>query len=149
MKLNEQGYKLIMQFEGLKLKAYLCPTKIWTIGYGNTYFPDGIRVSKGDVITKEYAFEIFKVVADDFALKCAKYIKSNVTQNQFNALVSFAYNVGVTNLKNSTLLKRVNVNPNDAMIAKEFLKWNRAGGQVLNGLTNRRIAESSMYFSKL
>lgn len=147
MKLDDNGYRLIMQFEGLKLKAYLCPAKIWTIGYGNTYFPNGEKVTSGDIITKEYAFEIFKDIADDFANKVNPYIKKALSQNQFNSLVSFAYNVGLGNFKSSTLLKRVNANPNDAMIAKEFLKWNKAGGRVLNGLTNRRIKESSFYFN--
>ena len=77
-----------------------------------------------------------------------KLVKTNITVNQLNALTSFAYNVGVANLQKSTLLKLVNLNPNDAMIAKEFLKWNKAAGKELKGLTNRRIAESALYFTK-
>ena len=86
--------------------------------------------------------------ADEFAEDVLKLVKSKITVNQLNALTSFAYNVGVANLQKSTLLKLVNINPNDGNIAKEFLKWNKANGKVLNGLTNRRIAESALYFTK-
>jgi len=75
-------------------------------------------------------------------------IKKPITQNQFNALVSFAFNVGIGALSKSTLLKLVNINPNDGNIAKEFLKWNKAGGKIVGGLTTRRIKESSIYFTK-
>ena len=72
---------------------------------------------------------------------------SNLNQNQFNALVSFAYNVGTGNFSSSTLLKKVNRNPDDLTIKDEFLRWNKAGGKVLNGLTNRRNEEADLYFS--
>lgn len=148
MKLDKNGYKIIQNFEGLKLKSYLCSAGVWTIGYGNTKHIDGRKVGKNEQITLEYAQTLFEHFADEFAEYVDHYIKSNVNQNQFNALVSFAYNVGISAFKGSTLLKRVNINPNDAMIAKEFLKWNRAGGRVIDGLTNRRIKESSLYFSR-
>jgi lysozyme len=149
MKLDNKGYELIKAFEGLSLKPYLCSAKVPTIGYGNTYYPNGKKVTLNDApITKQRAEELLVFIADKFASEVLKLIKSKVTQNQFNALVSFAYNVGVTNLSKSTLLRLVNINPNDGNIAKEFLKWNKAGGKVLNGLTNRRIKESALYFSK-
>lgn len=145
MKLNEQGYKLICEFEGLSLKPYLCSAKVPTIGYGNTYYPNGKRVTLlDDPITKEYAFEIYKEVANRFAKKVSALLKVEVTQNQFNALVSFNYNTGA--LHTSTLLKKVNANPNDKTIDIEFKKWVRAGGKVVNGLVIRREKESKIYF---
>ena len=149
MKLSDKGYDLIKQFEGYSDRPYKCPAGIPTIGYGNTYYPNGKSVKLTDPkITKEYANEMLAFVADNFAKEVLKAVKSNITVNQLNALTSFAYNLGMTNFRNSTLLKLVNINPNDAMIAKEFLKWNKANGKELKGLTNRRIAESALYFTK-
>ena len=148
MILDNKGYLLITKHEGLKLKPYLCPAKIPTIGYGNTYYPDGKRVTLLDnEITKQQAFDMFKEVANRFAKRVNELVTSNINQNQFNALVSFAYNVGTGNFSSSTLLKKVNRNPNDLTIKDEFLKWNKAGGKVLNGLTNRRNEEADLYFS--
>jgi len=149
MKLDNHGYKLITDFEGLYLKPYLCPAKIPTIGFGNTYYPDGTKVKMTDKqITEKQAFEMFKVIADKYAVNVSKYIKKPITQNQFNALVSFAYNVGMGNFSKSTLLLKVNNDPNDVTISKEFMKWNKAGGKVLKGLTNRRNYEANIYFTK-
>jgi len=149
MKLNDKGYDLIKRFEGYSDRPYKCPAGISTIGYGNTYYPNGTKVKITDKqITREYANEILANTADEFAEDVLKLVKSKITVNQLNALTSFAYNVGVANLQKSTLLKLVNINPNDGNIAKEFLKWNKAAGKVLNGLTNRRIAESALYFTK-
>lgn len=149
MKLNDKGYDLIKRFEGYSDRPYKCPAGISTIGYGNTYYPNGTKVKITDKqITKEYANEILAHTADEFAADVMKLVKSKISVNQLNALTSFAYNVGVDNLQKSTLLKLVNINPNDAMIAKEFLKWNKAEGKELKGLTNRRIAESALYFTK-
>lgn len=155
MKLDEKGYLLIQGFEGLSLKPYRCSAGVPTIGYGNTFYPNGRKVTMKDKpITKEYAVEIFKFVADMFAKDVNSLIKSKVNQNQFNALVSFAYNLGTDidadnipeGLGDSTLLKRVNANPNDKSIANEFLKWNKADGKVVNGLTKRRNKEKDLYF---
>jgi lysozyme len=148
MKLNDDGYLLIIGFEGLKLKPYLCSARIPTIGYGNTYYSDGKRVTMLDKpITKEVAFTMFKEIADRFALSVNRYLKKTVTQNQFNSLVSFAYNIGTGSFASSTLLKKVNINPNDPSIKTEFLKWNKAKGEVVKGLTNRRNKEQENYFS--
>jgi lysozyme len=149
MKLDKKGYDLIKEFEGLKLKPYLCSASVPTIGYGSTYYENGKKVKLTDTpITKERADDLFEIVADDFAKRVLPLIKKPLTQNQFNSIVSFAFNLGVRALQNSTLLRLVNINPNDANIAKEFLKWNKAGGVVVKGLTNRRIKESSLYFTK-
>jgi len=147
MKLDSNGYKLITGFEGLKLKPYLCSARIPTIGYGNTYYSDGKRVTLLDgQITQLEAFDMFKEIADRFALAVNRQVKKPVTQNQFNSLVSFAYNVGTGNFASSTLLKKVNINPNDPSIKTEFLKWNKAGGVVVNGLNIRRNQEQINYF---
>ena len=148
MILDNKGYLFITKFEGLRLKPYLCSAKIPTIGHGNTYYPDGKRVTLLDKdITKQQAFDMFKEVANRFAKRVDTLVTSNINQNQFNALVSFAYNVGTGNFSSSTLLKKVNKNPDDLTIKDEFLRWNKAGGKVLNGLTNRRNEEAILYFS--
>jgi lysozyme len=149
MKLDKKGYDLIKEFEGLKLKPYLCSASVPTIGYGSTYYENGKKVKLTDApITKERADALFQIVADDFAKRVVPLIKKPLTQNQFNSIVSFAFNLGVRALQNSTLLRLININPNDANIAKEFLKWNKAGGVVVKGLTNRRIKESALYYTK-
>jgi len=156
MKLDNKGYLLIAKFEGLRLKPYLCSAGVPTIGYGNTFYPSGAKVTMRDKpITQETAFWMLKQVADMFARDVDKLVTSNVNQNQFNALVSFAFNLGSDidadnipeGLGDSTLLRKVNANPNDPSIAREFIKWNKAGGRVLDGLTKRRIQESELYFS--
>ena len=149
MKLNNKGYDLIVKHEGLSLKPYLCPAKIPTIGYGNTYYSNGKRVTLLDEpITKEYALEIFKEIANRFAKAVSKLVVVPLNQNQFNALVSFAYNVGMANFQKSTLLKKVNKNKDDISIELEFNKWVFAKGVKLNGLVKRRKDESNIYFKK-
>jgi lysozyme len=148
MILDNKGYLFITKHEGLSLKPYLCPAKIPTIGYGNTYYSDGKRVTLLDKdITKQQAFDMFKEIANRFGKRVDELVITELTQNQFNALVSFAYNVGTGNFASSTLLKKINKNPNDLTLKAEFLRWNKAGGKVLNGLTNRRNEEAVLYFS--
>ena len=147
MRLNNAGYLLICKFEGLSLTPYLCSAKVATIGYGSTYYPNGKKVTlKDKAITKQEAFDMFKIIADEFAIKVDKLITSKISQNKFNSLVSFAYNCGINNLGISTLLKKVNFNPDDLTIKNEFLKWNKAGGKVVKGLTTRREIESQIYY---
>ena len=148
MKLNTQGYRLICMFEGFSAKPYLCSAKVPTIGYGNTYL-NGKKVTLLDKpITELEAFEMFKAIADKFADKVSKLVTAPIDQAQFNALVSLTYNIGPANFQKSTLLKKVNFNHNDPSIRAEFLKWNKAGGQVLKGLTIRRKAEADIYFGE-
>lgn len=147
LQLGTNGANLIKEFEGLKLKAYLCPAKVWTIGYGNTQYENGLSVKKGDVITLERANQLFYLVVSKFASGVKLRLKKEVNQNQFDALVSFAFNCGFGNLDKSTLLKKVNSNPNDETIRAEFMKWNKGGGKVLRGLTIRRTKEANLYFS--
>lgn len=146
MKLNKEGKELIKRFEGLKLLSYQCSAMRWTIGYGNTFYEDGTPVKKGDIITKERAEKLFDLIVSDFCKKVDAQIKTILTDNQYSAIISFTYNVGIANLAKSTLLKKVNFNPNDPTIRQEFMKWNKAGGKVLAGLTTRRAAEAQLYF---
>lgn len=146
MNLNEAGKSLIKLFEGCKLNAYQCSAGHWTVGFGNIFYEDGTKVKPGDKITQERANELFEIIAKDFSDKVRPLIKKDITENNFSALVSFAYNVGVGNLKNSTLLKKVNTNPSDETIRAEFMKWVRAGGKELAGLKRRRKAEADLYF---
>jgi lysozyme len=146
MKLNKAGADLIKEFEGCKLKAYQCSAKKWTIGYGNTFYEDGSPVLPGHAISQQKAEQLFELIANDFANRVAKLVQLHITPNQFGALVSFAYNCGIANLQKSTLLRKVNANPNDPTIRAEFLKWNKASGKVLAGLTRRREAEANLYF---
>ena len=146
MKLDKLGYKIITQFEGLSLKPYLCSARIPTIGYGNTYYPNGKRVTLIDEqITEVEAFEMFKTIADKFAKRVSGLLTKEVTQNQFNSLVSLAYNIGINSFATSTLLKKVNANPKDITISNEFKRWNKAGGVVVQGLVNRRLSEVENY----
>jgi len=145
MEVNKAGRDLIKQFEGCKLKAYQCSAGHWTVGWGLTFYPDGTKVKEGDVITQQQAEDYFNQVVDAFAKQVDVLVKSNVTANNFSAIVSFAYNVGVNNLRRSTLLRKVNANPKDPSIRAEFKKWVRANGEVLKGLVRRREAEAKLY----
>jgi len=145
MEINKAGRDLIKRFEGCKLKAYKCPANVWTIGWGQTFYPDGTKVKEGDVITQERADELFDIIINDFARMTDALVKSEVTENNFAALVSFTFNVGTGNLKKSTLLKKVNANPKDPSIKAEFMKWTRANNVVLKGLVRRREAEAKLY----
>jgi lysozyme len=147
MELSQKGKDLIMQFEGLKLSAYQDIVGIWTIGFGNIYYENNVAVKKGDIITHNRAIELFNLIVKKFEVGVDELVTSNVNQNQFDAMVSLAYNIGIGNLKSSSLLKMVNKSPNDTAIYLQFLRWNKAKGQVIQGLTRRRIAESELYKS--
>lgn len=148
MKTNQLGIKLLHDFESCVLTAYLCPASVWTIGWGNTYYADGSKVKQGDKITQQMADRLFDVILGRFEVSVKNALTANVNDNQFSALVSFTYNLGTANLGSSTLLKKVNKNPDDPTIATEFAKWKNAGGKPSNGLIRRRKAESDLYFKK-
>jgi lysozyme len=137
--------ELILKFEGLKLVPYLCPAKIPTIGVGATMYENGVKVKLTDPpITKERALQLLSFDLIKFGEYVDRYTKE-INQNQFDALTSFCYNLGPTNYKNSTLLKKINANPNDKTIRDEFLKWTKANGKTLLGLVKRREAEANLY----
>ena len=148
MKLDENGYKLLMGFEGLSLKPYLCSAGVPTIAYGSTFYPSGKKVTMQDSpINLATANWMLKETADKFAVDVNKLIKANINQNQFNAIVSLSYNIGLAGLAKSSLLKKVNANPLDPTIRNSFLVWNKGGGKVLDGLTKRRTKEANLYFA--
>ena len=151
MKVNAtsaKGLSLIKQFEGFSAKPYICAGGIKTIGYGSTYYPNGLKVSMTDkAITEGQASTMLMNMLRTYEKSVDSFCRDDINQNQFDALVAFAYNVGVNALKGSTLLKKVNNNPQDVTIRNEFLKWNKANGRALKGLTNRRIAEADLYES--
>ena len=142
MKLDEKGYKALHDREGLRLKPYLDTRGIPTIAMGNTYYENGSKVTMQDKqITKIEAERLGKVIADRFASEVNSLIKSNVNQNQFNALVSIAYNIGVNGFKTSSFLKLVNKNPNDPKIKESIMLWIKN-----KELIGRRKSEVSQYF---
>ena len=141
MKTSSKGIELIKEHEGFSSRAYLCPAGKWTIGYGHT---GGVK--SGDVISKWQAEELLRkdVLTAERAVNRQRL---PLNQNQFDALVSFTFNLGVGSLQRSTLLRRARVNVNDPGIAAEFKKWVYGGGRVLPGLVKRRQAEATLYFS--
>lgn len=148
-KISENGINLIKRFEGFSSKPYLCQAKICTIGYGATFYPNGKKVTMVDKpITEEEGVKLLAYMLEKFEQYVDSYCVDSLTQNQFDALVSFCYNVGPANLKSSTLLKKVNKNPNDPTIKDEFSKWIKASNKTSKGLINRRKAEAELYFQK-
>jgi lysozyme len=139
-KYSKAGLALTQGFEDCKLAAYQDPVGIWTIGYGHT----GTDVVERLTITQDQA-EILLAADVAWAVTCVnKSVKSAINQNQFDALVDFVFNLGCAKFGNSTLLQLVNATE-FARAAKEFSKWNKAGGKVLRGLTRRRQAEASLF----
>lgn len=145
-----EGYELIKHFEGCKLKAYKCPSGIWTIGYGSTRYTNGDKVKEGDRITQEEANALFQKTVDEFEyqvkLILGDELKAILHPHSISALVSFAYNCGITAFSKSTLLKIIKQNKNNLKdIRIQFMKWVNANGKVLNGLVARREAEYKLY----
>ncbi|MGL6025207.1 MAG: lysozyme [Cetobacterium sp.] len=139
MDMSQNGYKLIKKYEGLKLKAYLCPAKVWTIGYGTTK-----GVKEGMIITEKEADSLLEKDVKFFQSKVKNLVKVGLNQNQFDALISFAYNVGHGALEKSTLLKKLNAS-NYVGASSEFLKWTKANGKTLVGLQRRRAEEMDLF----
>lgn len=139
MRTSQKGIDLIKKFEGCRLEAYKCPAGIWTIGYGHTK-----GVKDGQIITQEQAEEFLREDLRIFEQAVESCVKVPLSQNQFDALVSFCYNCGSGALKTSTLLRLLNEGKyKDA--SEQFLRWNKAGGKVLAGLTRRREEERELF----
>lgn len=141
MKASVDAYELIKQFEGLRLEAYLCPAGIWTIGYGHTS-----DVSPNSFITIQEADEYLHRDVASVEMQLNK-LNLSLSQCQWDAIVSFVFNVGIGNFKASTLLAKIRINPDDNSIMDEFLRWVYANGKVMRGLQKRRLAEMKLYFS--
>lgn len=147
MKTSIKGIELLKRFEGFRSKPYLCSAGVPTIGFGATYYSNGVKVKLTDSTINELdATNLLKMMLTLFETAVSMSVKSNINQNQFDALVCFCYNVGVGAFKSSTLLKKVNLNPKDFTIKLEFLKWNKSNGKTIDGLTKRRTDESNLYF---
>ena len=143
MKLNETGHRALELREGLRLKPYLDTQGVPTIAMGNTFYLNGKKVTMLDKpLTLNEAKTLARSVADIFANKVDYLVTSNINQNQFNALVSLAYNIGIHGFRKSTVLKLVNKNPNDPMIRQAFMMWTKN-----KELTGRRKSEVNQYFS--
>jgi len=149
MKVNQIGAKglnLIKKYEGFKSKPYLCPSSIPTIGYGATYYPDGRKVKLTDKpITQKEADTMLLNMLKHYEQGVDSFTTDKVNQNQFDALVSIGYNIGLQALKGSTLIRKVNLDPNDKTIKNEFMRWTKANGKVLDGLLCRRKEEADLY----
>lgn len=141
MKASVDAYELIKQFEGLRLEAYLCPAGIWTIGYGHTS-----GVSPNSFITIQEADEYLHRDVAAIEMQLNK-LNHSLRQCQWDAIVSFVFNVGIGNFKASTLLAKIRINPDDNSIIDEFLRWVYANGKVMRGLQKRRLTEMKLYFS--
>jgi lysozyme len=142
-----KGIAIIRKYEGLKLRAYICPSGLPTIGYGATFYINGSRVQIGDVITIDHADKLLHFQVKLFADEVRRTVKSNINENQLGALVSFCFNVGGAAFAKSTLARKVNENPSDHTIRNEFMRWTRGGGKVLPGLVKRREEEANLYYA--
>lgn len=149
MRTNKRGLDLIKEFEGLRLKPYLCSAGKATIGFGSTFYEDGKAVQLTDKpISRARAEQLLINTIAHFEKQLYPILSGlMLNDNQFSALVAFTFNVGVANFKKSTLLKIIRENPNDKDITEQFLRWNKANKKELAGLTRRRQAEAKLYFS--
>ena len=142
MKTSGEGIALIKKFEGCELNAYQCSADVWTIGYGHTR-----GVNEGDTRTKDDAEKILIDDLVEFEGYVNDLVDAEFTQNQFDALVAWTFNLGPTNLKSSTLLTRLNSGDLDD-VPHQIKRWNKAGGKVLDGLVRRREAEALLWLKE-
>lgn len=140
MKISQKGIAVIKQFEGLRLTAYKCPAGVLTIGYGST----GAHVKPGMTITAQEAERLLLDDISRFEVGVQEVIKKPLTQGQFDALVSFSFNVGLGALRESTLAAKLKAG-DIACAANEFARWSKAGGKILPGLVKRREAERALF----
>ncbi len=144
MKLTTEGLDLIKRFEGFRANAYRDPAGIWTIGYGHTSAAGAPEVAEGMEISRDEAARILARDVDNFAAGVRKLLTRELSDRQFSALVSFAYNVGLAGLQGSSVLKAANAG-NVAAVSRRLQLWVKAGGQVLPGLVKRRAAEAALF----
>lgn len=147
MTISSIGIQLITSFEDLKLKAYDDGVGVWTIGYGTTIYPNSVAVKKGDSCNLDQAKSFFQHDLRRFQTAVNHVVSVPLSQNQFDALVSLAYNIGTNAFKTSTLVEYLNALDYKAA-ADQFLVWNKAGGSVLKGLERRRAAERELFLKK-
>jgi lysozyme len=149
MELSDKGAEDLKGSEGFRSQPYPDGEGVPTIGFGSTFYENGTRVTLKDApITKERALQLFKVTLKQYTSAVDKNVTVPLTQNEFDALVEFTYNVGVAAFKGSTLLKRLNAGAPKDQVAAQFLRWNKDEGKVVPGLTNRRKRESTKFLGK-
>lgn len=150
MKASQACIELIKASEGFKSYAYLCPAGIPTIGYGSTRYEDGTRVKLGDQPIDKLRAEklLFATLASDYEPGVSHAVQVPLQQCQFDALVDFAYNLGVNQLKTSTLMRKLNIGDYEGA-AKEFGKWVHGDGKILPGLVTRREAERKLFLGEV
>jgi lysozyme len=142
MNISQEGISLIKKFEGCELEAYKCAAGVWTIGYGHTK-----DVKEGDSILKEDAESMLMHELQKYCNDVNIAVKVDLKQNEFDALVSWTYNLGLTNLNSSTMLRVLNEGKHNEVPA-QIKRWNKASGQVKQGLVRRREAEALMFEGK-
>jgi lysozyme len=143
---NQATIDLIKRWEGCKLKSYKCPAGVWTVGYGLTTSAGFIEVGPDTEITQAEADWYLQQVVDKFASKIRPLITAPITENQFGAFVSLAYNIGVGGFAKSSALRRFNEG-NVMEVPAAFRMWKKAGGKVSQGLINRREAEIKLFLT--
>jgi lysozyme len=146
MLVSNKGVDLICEFEGKRLSAYDDGVGVWTIGFGTIKYPNGVRVKKGDTCTLEQAKEYMRHDLMEFEHTVNSSVKVPLNQNQFDALVSLAYNIGSSAFKSSTLVKKLNSGDYQGA-ADQFNVWVNAGGKRMQGLVNRRDREKLLFLS--
>ena len=147
MSVNKATLDLIKQYEGCKLTAYQDIVGVWTIGYGTTAMADvGIIPSKGLTITQDRAEDLLRQGVDKFAATVDAMITASINANEFGACVSLAYNIGPNAFAKSTVLRKLNAG-NKQEASEAFKMWNKAGGEVIKGLVNRREAEIKLFLT--
>ena len=146
MSVSNKGVDLICEFEGKRLVAYDDGVGVWTIGFGTIKYPNGVRVKKGDTCTLEQAKEYMRHDLIEFEHTVNSSVKVPLNQNQFDALVSLAYNIGSNAFKSSTLVKKLNTGDYQGA-ADQFNVWVNAGGKRMQGLVNRRDREKLLFLS--
>jgi lysozyme len=139
MKVSQKCVDLVKFFEGFEAYAYLCPANVWTIGYGRTR-----NVKEGDMVTEVQAERDLLEELDEFAEQVLNTVTVSLEENELDALTSWTYNLGVGNLRSSTLLKKLNSGDKNS-VPDEMKRWNKAAGKVLAGLTRRREAEAKLW----
>ena len=148
MQLSTNGFNLLAELEGVVLRPYKDSVGIPTIGIGSTYYEDGTKVTMKDkAITKERAIQLAKNVVKSFEARVNKSILLPMTQNQFDAMVLLCYNIGESSFARSSVVRNFNAG-NLQKAADSFLLWNKAGGKVSKGLTNRRQKERNLFLTK-
>jgi len=148
MKIGAEGLKLIKEFEGCKLISYKCPAGVWTIGIGSTRYADGSPVKANQALPNEGAALMLLTKTVAAYEHTVNTVGVELTQNEYDALVSLCYNIGSGNFVSSTLVKMLKAGEPKSEVAKQFLRWDKAGGKPLVGLTRRRNAEAELFLKQ-